>query len=97
MNFRGYGYPAFIALNPSKAKFAALRSSFNEASLKEFMDAVRNGRERVVAVSGESMAELELDIRAPWDGTDGAESMEEEFSLEDLGIGSPSEHGSDEL
>lgn len=80
----GYGYPAFIALNPSKAKYATLRSAFQPASLKEFMDAVRTGHERVADLEG-SLAKIEE--RGAWDGQDAAESVEEEFSLEDLGLG----------
>lgn len=80
----GYGYPAFIALNPEKAKFATLRGGFEAAAVRDFLGNVRTGRERVAPVEGELGA---LAGVAPWDGGDGAEEVEEEFSLEDLGIG----------
>lgn len=81
----GYGYPAFVAVNPAKGKFATLRSAFQEASVKEFMDRVRMGREAVAEVKG-ALGEA-VEARSPWDGTDGEAAVEEEFSLEDLGIG----------
>lgn len=81
----GYGYPAFIALNPEKLKFASLRGGFENSAVKEFLNEVRSGRERVTDVDGGSLAQLET--RSPWDGTDGEVEVEEEFSLEDLGIG----------
>lgn len=84
----GYGYPAFIALNPEKLKFASLRGGFETSTVKEFLNEVRTGRERVAPVEG-SLAQLET--RAPWDGTDGEAEVEEEFSLEDLGIGGDSD------
>jgi protein disulfide-isomerase A6 len=85
----GYGYPAFIALNPAKGKYATLRSGFETAHVKEFLDSVRRGQEPVVSITGELSKAATVDA---WDGTDGAEELEEEFSLEDLGIG-----GSEEL
>ena len=80
----GYGYPAFVALNPDKGKYAALRGGFESSSVKEFLNGVRNGRERVAPIDGELTA---LETKAPWDGTDGEAPVDEEFSLEDLGIG----------
>jgi protein disulfide-isomerase A6 len=84
----GFGYPALVALNPGKGKYATLRGAFSEPSVKEFMDAVRAGRERVAEVGGGGGAEpLRVETRGPWDGRDGEVVEEEEFSLEDLGIG----------
>lgn len=37
----GYGYPALIAFNPSKSKYASLRSAFEETHVKQFLDSVR--------------------------------------------------------
>ncbi len=89
----GYGYPAFIALNPEKLKFASLRGGFESSTVKEFLNEVRTGRERVVDVEGSL---VQLETRSPWDGTDGEAEVEEEFSLEDLGIGGD-DAGKDEL
>lgn len=79
----GYGYPAFIALNPSKEKFAALKSGFETTHVKEFMDNVRRGQEPVGPISGDIKTIKAIDA---WDGKDGEEIVEEEFSLEDLGL-----------
>ena len=77
----GYGYPALVALNPAKAKYATLRSAFEEAAVASFMERVRNGREPVSDVAGQ-LAKVES--RPPWDGADAAEEIEEEFSLEEI-------------
>lgn len=81
----GYGYPAFIALNPSKEKFASLKSGFEKEHVKEFMDNVRRGQEPVVPIKGDVSAAKVVTTNA-WDGKDGEEIIEEEFSLEDLGL-----------
>ena len=80
---RGYGYPAFVALNPTKEKYASLKSGFEKEHVKEFMDNVRRGQEPVVSTSGDIKEIKTLDA---WNGQDEEEIMEEEFSLEDLGL-----------
>lgn len=53
----GYGYPALIAFNPSKSKYANLKSAFEEKHVKQFLDSVRlvslPGRGMMWAVSGQ--------------------------------------------
>lgn len=65
------------------------------------MDAVRSGREPISDVTlpeNEKTADGLIKTIAPWDGGDGAESLEEEFSLEDLGLGgSDGEDAKEEL
>ena len=75
-------------MNPDKSKYSSLRGSFQEETVRDFLNSVRTGRERVADVEG-SLAQLEN--RAPWDGSDGQVIEEEEFSLEDLGIGGDKE------
>lgn len=53
--------------------------------VREFLDSVRIGRERVEPVEGDVKA-LVLDTISPWDGSDGEQATEDEFSLEDLGL-----------
>ncbi|KAL4431619.1 hypothetical protein ABPG77_001461 [Micractinium sp. CCAP 211/92] len=77
----GYGYPALIAFNPSKSKYASLRSAFEETHVKQFLDSVRLGFERVSDVSGEL---AKVQTREPWDGGEGAEEAADEFDLADL-------------
>ena len=84
----GYGYPGFVALSPQKGKYASMRSAFSLESLKEFITDVRTGKERVAEINGKLAAIVEA---APWDGKDGEEILEEEISLEDLGIELPNQ------
>jgi hypothetical protein len=51
--------------------------------VKEFMDNVRRGQEPVVSTSGDIKEIKTIDA---WNGQDEEEIMEEEFSLEDLGL-----------
>lgn len=81
----GYGYPAFVALNPSKEKYASLKSGFEKEHVKEFMDNVRRGQEPVLTTN-RGVSETSVVTISPWDGQDGQEVIEEEFSLEDLGL-----------
>ena len=39
-----YGYPALVALSPSKLKFAALRSAYELDAVKTFVNHVRQVR-----------------------------------------------------
>ncbi|KAL4458959.1 hypothetical protein ABPG75_013824 [Micractinium tetrahymenae] len=77
----GYGYPALIAFNPAKSKYANLKSAFEEKHVKQFLDSVRLGFERVADVSGEL---ARVQSRDPWDGGEGAEEAADEFDLADL-------------
>lgn len=77
----GYGYPALVAFNPAKGKFSTLRVGFTAEGVREFLDAVRTGAERVEPISG-SLAEAAT--TTPWDGQDVEVAEEEEFSLEEL-------------
>jgi protein disulfide-isomerase A6 len=89
----GYGYPALIAFNPGKAKYANLKSAFEDKPVKAFIESVRLGFERVATVSG-PLATVEA--RAPWDGSDGEEVAADEFDLADL-MGDDEEEGREEL
>ena len=89
----GYGYPALIAFNPSKAKYANLKSAFEDKPVKAFIESVRLGFERVADVSGPLAA---VEARAPWDGSDGEEVAADEFDLADL-MGDDEEEGKEEL
>ena len=37
-----YGFPALVAVNPAKLKYAALRSAFEYGSVRSFVDRVRS-------------------------------------------------------
>lgn len=78
----GYGYPALVALNPDKKKYATLKSGFETTHISEFLESVRTGRERVEIVKdGEIGVVGTVDA---WDGTDGEAPEEDEFSLDEL-------------
>ncbi|GAB4823313.1 hypothetical protein N2152v2_010359 [Parachlorella kessleri] len=77
----GYGYPALIAFNPTKRKYATLKAAFEEHHVQEWMENVRLGFERVSDVEGKLAA---IESRTPWDGSDAAEVVEDEFDLADL-------------
>jgi protein disulfide-isomerase A6 len=78
----GYGYPALIALNPSKLKYATLKSGFAVPSLKEFIEGLRAGHERSIGISNGALGAVET--TTPWDGKDAVVEEEEEFSLDDI-------------
>ena len=80
-----FGTPSFFAVSPGKNKFSNSRSGFSAASLKEFVDSVRAGREPVKPCASE-IGGVSVKTRAKWDGKDGELEVEEEFSLEDLGM-----------
>lgn len=39
--YRRYGYPALVGFNPEKGAYAAMRGTFQAASIKTFVSAVR--------------------------------------------------------
>lgn len=43
-----YGYPALVALTPEDAKFAPLRSAFQPAQLADFVEDLRQARQRLL-------------------------------------------------
>eukprot|EP00887_Chlorella_sp_A99_P006680 scaffold3.g6680.t1 len=77
----GFGYPALIGYNPSKGKFAKMRSAFEEKHVREWMSSVRLGLEGVSNVRGEP---ARLESRTPWDGSEGEAAAEDEFDLSEI-------------
>jgi protein disulfide-isomerase A6 len=80
-----FGTPSFFAVAPSKNKFSHLKSGFSTDNLKEFIDNVRRGHEPVSSTSAD-LKDVSISTIQAWDGKDAAIEMEEEFSLEDLGL-----------
>ncbi len=80
-----FGTPSFFAVAPSKNKFSHLKSGFSTDNLKEFIDNVRRGHEPVSSTSVD-LKDVKIATLQAWDGKDMAIEMEEEFSLEDLGL-----------
>ncbi len=77
----GFGYPALVAYNPSKGKFSVMRSAFEPAHVKEFLERLRRGYESAAPLVG-TLAEVAS--TEPWDGEDAAEEAADEFSLDDI-------------
>ena len=73
------GYPAVSLVNAKKGVASTMKSSFSEANLKEYLNALPGARE-VELPGAEALVE-----GAAWDGKDGAvEAMEDEFDLSEL-------------
>ena len=73
------GYPAVSLVNAKKGVASTMRSSFSEANVKEYLNALPGAREVSLPAVGE-MKEVPA-----WDGKDGAvEEMEDEFDLSEL-------------
>lgn len=70
---------------PSKNKYSSFKSGFSSESLKEFVDSVRRGQEPVSSTAVD-LADVKVATLSPWDGKDGKIEVEEEFSLEELGL-----------
>jgi len=73
-------YPALVAVNPKKNKYAQMRGSFSVEELSGFVGRLMSARE---ATSGFELPSL--DSYEPWDGkAEEAAAEDEEFSLDDL-------------
>ncbi|RLM86728.1 hypothetical protein C2845_PM04G17660 [Panicum miliaceum] len=76
----GYGYPAMVALNVKKGAYAPLRSAFQRDEIIEFVkEAGRGGKGNLPLNGAPTVVPSE-----PWDGKDGEEIVEDEFSLDEL-------------
>ncbi|KAF8695100.1 hypothetical protein HU200_037709 [Digitaria exilis] len=76
----GYGYPAMVALNVKKGAYAPLRSAFQHDEIIEFVkEAGRGGKGNLPLNGAPTVVASE-----PWDGKDGEEIVEDEFSLDEL-------------
>lgn len=63
----GYGYPALIAVNPSKKAYAPLKAGFQQEAVRSFIESLRRGFEKVTPVRGELGGVKTI---KPWDGKD---------------------------
>merc|ERR1711924_8706 len=74
-------FPALIAVNPKKSKFAKMRGSFSKDELSGFIGRLLKAREGTAPFE----APPSLAAYEPWDGGEEAVAeQEEEFSLDDL-------------
>jgi len=70
----GFGYPATIAVSPSKGVFATMRGSFSYDGETEFLTKVMTGSAGTDQIPGGS---LEFKRADKWDGKDAAPIIEE--------------------
>jgi len=76
----GFGYPAVVALSPSKGVYTTMKTSLEKQRFGKWIDRIRQGGEKVQPVVGDM---AELDSIDAWDGLDGF-IEEEEFDLSEL-------------
>ena len=75
----GFGYPAVVAINFNKKKYAVCRKAFTKENLSEFISGLLRGRESLM-----NLPELpKLKNRDLWDGKD-ASKVEVEKEADDL-------------
>lgn len=77
----GFGYPAVVAISPTKDVFATMRASFSDSNMNEFLTKVITGGAPTdkLPVGG-----LEFKKAQKWDGKDAAPIEEEEEEMEEL-------------
>lgn len=74
-------YPALVAVNSKKSKFALMRGTFSESGISSFVNKLQAGRQSTVSVD----ALPDIATAEAWDGSDYVpEVFEEEFDLSDL-------------
>ncbi|EDO37155.1 predicted protein, partial [Nematostella vectensis] len=91
----GFGYPAMVAVNIRKKKFAVLKGSFDRTGIDEFLRTVSVGRGSTATMRGDSLPELSS-IEA-WDGKDGQLPQEEDIDLSDVDLDDEDEPKKEEL
>ncbi|KAL9963087.1 hypothetical protein ACROYT_G032258 [Oculina patagonica] len=80
----GFGYPAMVAVNFRKKKFASLRGPFDSTGIDEFLRTVSVGRGSTAPIKGEAVPSIE--VTEPWDGKDGELPIEEDIDLSDVDL-----------
>lgn len=70
-------YPAIVALNLKKSRYAPMVGTFAPEDIGQFMAAVMSGREKTLKLAGGDDAGLKVKDDQPWDGKDGAAPVEE--------------------
>ena len=71
----GFGYPAVVAISPSKDVFATMRASFSDSNMNEFLTKVITGGAPTDKLP---MGGIEIKKADKWDGKDAAPIIEEE-------------------
>ncbi|VDM57196.1 unnamed protein product [Angiostrongylus costaricensis] len=80
----GFGYPAMVAMNYRKMKFAMLKGSFGSDGINEFLRDLSYGKGQTAPVKGAVFPKI-IKIE-PWDGKDGQLPVEEDVDLSDVDL-----------
>lgn len=91
----GFGYPAMVAVNFRKMKYATLKGPFDNTGIDEFLRTVSVGRGSTSPVKGAALPTVE-DTK-PWDGKDGELPEEEDIDLSDVDLDEDEDQKKDEL
>ena len=91
----GFGYPAMVAVNARKMKYATLKGPFDNTGIDEFLRTVSVGRGSTSPIVGGNLPSVEE--TAPWDGKDGELPEEEDIDLSDVDLDEDEDQKKDEL
>ena len=91
----GFGYPAMVAVNFRKMKYATLKGPFDNTGIDEFLRTVSVGRGSTAPIKGAAAPGIE-DTK-PWDGKDGELPEEEDIDLSDVDMDEEEDQKKDEL
>jgi len=85
----GFGYPAQVAINTRKGKYAVLKGAFSESGISAFLKELSLGRlsSPLVPLSGVAEGKLPtVDDTESWDGQDGKLEEVEDIDLSDVNL-----------
>ena len=75
----GFGFPALLAISPTKKLYTTMKSSFSDKNISQFLDNLMTGRESLLDLK----FPIEFKNVDKWDGKD-AEIIEEEPLDDDM-------------
>lgn len=93
----GFGYPAQVALNARKGKYAVLKGSFSQTGVSEFLRELASGRlsSPLIPLAGVTDGSLPTIVDSqPWDGQDGKLEFVEDIDLSDVNLDETDENPS---
>jgi protein disulfide-isomerase A6 len=85
----GFGYPAQVAINARKGKYAILKGAFSQTGISSFLKELSAGRltSPLVPLSGVAEGKLPSIVDSePWDGKDGKLDLVEDIDLSDVNL-----------
>jgi len=85
----GFGYPAQVAINARKGKYAVLKGAFSESGISAFLKELSSGRltSPLVPLSGVAEGKLPTIVDSEaWDGQDGKLDVVEDIDLSDVNL-----------